>query len=413
VTPRRPRNRLEWTAGNRLRLLENGEAYYPRVFEVIAAARTEVLLETFILFDDPVGRGLRQALLQAAGNGAEVHVLIDGWGSPDLDEAFLGPLRAAGVRLRVFEPARRLFGTRLNLFRRMHRKLVVVDGERAFVGGINYSIDHLAEFGPQAKQDWAVEIEGPLVAQIEAFCRASVRTPQPPARAWVGRWRARLARRGRLVDPPAADTPGRAAFVTRDNAHHREDIEHQYRLALRSARERVVIANAYFFPGYRLLKAMRRAARRGVHVDLILQGEPDMAIVRTAASLLYGHLVRAGVHVHEYCARPLHGKVAVVDGRWATVGSSNLDPISLGLNLEANVVVVDEAFASTLQAQLDRLIRDSCREVAVETPGWLGSAWIALRSAVIFHLLRRFPAWASGLPRQSPRVELLPPHGAA
>jgi cardiolipin synthase len=412
--------RLEWTTGNRLEVLENGEQYYPRVFEAIAGARREVLLETFILFDDPVGRQLQQALIQAARNGADVQVLIDGWGSPDLGPDFVQPLTEAGVKLRVFEPAQRWFGTRINLFRRMHRKLVVVDGERAFVGGINYSVDHLAESGPQAKQDWAVQIEGPLVAQIQAFCRASVRTPQPARRAWLARWRARTAARqpaGDAVETqpgeaPRSASPGRAAFVTRDNARHREDIEHQYRVALRGARKRVIIANAYFFPGWRTLKAMRRAARRGVRVDLVLQGEPDMAIVQTAASLLYGHLARAGVHVHEYCARPLHGKVAVVDGRWATVGSSNLDPISLGLNLEANIVVRDEDFARALGDQLERLIRESCREVEIETPGRLGSAWIAVRSAVVFHLLRRFPAWARWLPRQSPKVAMLPPHGA-
>jgi cardiolipin synthase len=404
--------RLEWTAGNRLRVLENGEQYYPRVFEVIASARKEVLLETFILFDDKVGRQLHQALLQAAANGAEVHVLIDGWGSPDLGPDFLQPLVDAGVHFRVFEPVQRWFGARVNLFRRMHRKLVVVDGEHAFVGGINYSIDHLAEHGPQAKQDWAVEIEGPLVAQIHAFCSASVRTPQPARRAWLGRWRARTAARAASTAAERSDTQGRAAFVTRDNRRHREDIEHQYRIALRGARERVIIANAYFFPGWRMLKELRRASRRGVKVDLILQGEPDMPFVQTAASLLYAHLVRAGVRVHEYCARPLHGQVAVVDGRWATVGSSNLDPLSLGLNLEANIVVRDEVFVRELGDQLDRLLRESCREVEVETPGPFRSAWIAVRSAIIFHALRRFPTWIQWLPRQSPKVAWLPRHSA-
>jgi cardiolipin synthase len=389
----------DWTAGNRFSLLENGEAYYPRVFEVIAAARREVLLETFILFDDKVGRQLRDALLQAASNGARVHVLVDGWGSPDLGAEFLRPLEDAGVSLRAFEPARRLFGWRMNLLRRMHRKLVVVDGEHAFVGGINYSIDHLAEFGPQAKQDYAVEIQGPLVGQIQAFCRESLDSPQPPRRSWLQRWRQR--RRNR---PPGPDATGWGAFVCRDNREHRSDIERQYRLALRRAREHVVIANAYFFPGYRLLRDLRRAAKRGVRVELILQGEPDMAIVQTAASLLYGHLTRAGVRVYEYCERPLHGKVAVVDDVWATVGSSNLDPTSLGLNLEANVLIRDRVFARHLHARLQELIDHRCRAVSIPRPGLLASAWAQLRSAVVFHLLRRLPRWAEGLPSQEPVV---------
>lgn len=409
-----------WLPGNTLTLLENGEEYYPRVFDAIRGAEREVLLETFIWFVDPVGLQLREALCVAARRGVEVHVLFDGWGSPDLDEEFMRPMHEVGVKLRAFEPAQRLFGARYNLLRRMHRKLVVVDARRAFVGGINYSLDHLREYGKEAKQDYAVEVEGPLVEEIHAFCRASLVAPQPRRERWQRAYqrvrefrgtrfaRRRVAARADVATPAAEAASGAlAAFVTRDNRHHRDDIEHQYRLALRAARQRVVIANAYFFPGWRLLKDLRRAARRGVRVDLVLQGEPDMAVVRAAASLLHAHLLRAGVRVHEYCERPLHGKVAVVDDAWATVGSSNLDPISLGLNLEANVFVRDSGFARHLRERLDHLIMEGCRLVEVPQPGRLASAWIALRSAVIFHFLRRFPVWASTLPEQAPNVAAL------
>ncbi|MCB1998749.1 MAG: cardiolipin synthase ClsB, partial [Rhodoferax sp.] len=318
----------QWTAGNRFELLENGEAFYPRVMQAIDEARQEVLLETFILFDDPVGRKLQQALLAAAQRGVRVHVLVDGWGSPDLGRDFVQPLIDAGVHWRVFEPAVRWFGWRLNPLRRMHRKLVVVDGTQAFVGGINFSFDHLVASGPQAKQDYAVALQGPVVAQVQAFCRQHLTTKGGAGRPrpW---WRRRPGSgAGPALRRERAGEHGWAAFVVRDNLRHRHDIERQYRLALRSAQQHVLIANAYFFPGWRLLRDLRRAARRGVRVDLILQGQPDMPIVQQAASLLYDTLVHAGVNVFEYCERPLHGKVAVVDGLWATVGSSNLDPTS-------------------------------------------------------------------------------------
>lgn len=396
-----------WVPGNRITLLENGEGYYPRVFDAIAAAEKEVLLETFILFDDRVGRDLQQALLRAAARGAEVHVLVDGWGSPDLPPSFTQPLLDAGVRLRSFEPAQRLFGARVNMLRRMHRKLVVVDGRRAFVGGINYSIDHLADYGPLAKQDYAVEIEGPLVGQVQAFCRASLEAPQPARRSWLQRWRAGRDRDGAHgengADAAAAHGGARAAFVTRDNRAHRNDIERHYRAAVRSAHGRVLIANAYFFPGYRLLRDLRRAARRGVQVDLVLQGRPDMPWVQRASELLYGYLMRAGVRIHEYGERPLHAKVAAVDDRWATVGSSNLDPTSLGLNLEANVVVRDEAFARHLRERIEHLMQH-CEVVRLPTPGPLRSAWIALRSLVVFHAMRHFSSWARQSPDGAPRV---------
>lgn len=390
-----------WVPGNRITLLENGEGYYPRVFESIAAAEREVLLETFILFDDKVGQQLQQALLSAAQRGAEVHVLIDGWGSPDLFPSFTQPLLDAGVHLRSFEPAQRLFGARVNLLRRMHHKLVVVDGQRAFVGGINYSIDHLEEFGPLAKQDYAVEIEGPLVGQVQAFCRANVQAPQPARSQWLQRWRASLARGG---VPDGHEDGAVAAFVTRDNHLHRTDIERHYRAAVRSARQRILIANAYFFPGYRLLRDLRRAARRGVQVDLVLQGHPDQPWVKRATELLYRHLLRAGVNVYEYNERPLHGKVAVVDDLWATVGSSNLDPTSLSLNLEANVVVRDAPFARHLGERIDHLMAQSCERVQRPATGRVHSAWIAVRSMVVFHALRRFPVWASKWSGREPRV---------
>ncbi len=395
-----------WVPGNRITLLENGEEYYPRVFDAIAAAEHEVLLETFILFDDKVGRELQQALLRAAGRGAEVHVLVDGWGSPDLLPSFTQPLLDAGVKLRSFEPAQRLFGARINMLRRMHRKLVVVDRRRAFVGGINYSIDHLAEYGPLAKQDYAVEIEGPLVGQIQAFCRASLEGPQPTRVLWLKRWRAMRDKDGGQGESGAATAHdgARAAFVTRDNRGNRTDIEHHYRAAVRSASKRVLIANAYFFPGYRLLRDLRRAARRGVQVDLILQDQIDMPWAQRASRLLYGYLMRAGVRVYEYSERPLHAKVAVVDDDWATVGSSNLDPTSLSLHLEANVFVRDETFARQLRERLEHLMQQRCERVQLPTPGPLGSAWIALRTFVVFHAMRNFASWVQQSPEAAPRV---------
>jgi cardiolipin synthase len=395
-----------WVPGNRITLLVNGEDYFSRVFEVIAAAEHEVLIETFILFDDKVGRALQQALLRAAGRGAEVQLLVDGWGSPDLAPSYTQPLLDAGVRLRSFEPAKRLFGTRINMLRRMHRKLVVVDRRRAFVGGINYSIDHLAEYGALAKQDYAVEIEGPLVGQIQAFCRASLEEAQPSRISWLQRWRAMRDKQGGQGENGAAAAHGgpRAAFVTRDNRHNRTDIERHYRAAVRTARKRVLIANAYFFPGYRLLRDLRRAARRGVQVDLILQDQIDMPWAQRASKLLYGYLMRAGVRVHEYSERPLHAKVAVVDDDWATVGSSNLDPTSLGLNLEANVVMRDGTFARHLRERLEHLMQQRCERVQLPMPGPLHSAWIALRNFVVFHAMRHFAAWVQHAPEAAPRV---------
>ena len=412
-----------WRPGNRVRLLENGEAFFPAVFDSIRAARQEVLLETFIVWEDKVGWELHAALLEAVRRGVQIDVLVDGFGSWELTPKFTRPLLEAGVRLRVFDQAPRFLGKRANVLRRMHRKIVVVDGQRAFVGGINYSGDHLADFGPEAKQDYAVQLEGPIVEDIRRFAVEAIgkssrhaahaaapapSAPEPAARAPAAPG-ARAA--GPVEERPAGPLEARAAgpvearFVTRDNVRHTNDIEREYRAAIRLATRRVLIANAYFFPGYRLLRELRHAARRGVDVQLILQGEPDMPIVQTAARLLYDHLQRDGVQIHEYRKRPLHGKVAVIDDDWSTVGSSNLDPLSLSLNLEANVVLRDAGVASRLAGRLLDLIEHECRPAEPPRPTrW--QWWPRVRSAVVFHFLRHFPAWASRLPRHAPKLEM-------
>ena len=390
-----------WIEGNDIRLLENGEEFFPRVFASIANARQEVVLETFILFEDKVGLQLHEALEAAARRGVQVDVTIDGFGSPDLSDRFLATLTEAGVRIHVFDPGRRLLGWRMNMLRRMHRKIVVVDGAVAFVGGINYSADHLADYGPAAKQDYAVEIRGPLVAEIHRFTHAALVQGQryQRVRQW---WRRRKQLRARPDTLPHVGSAA-AMLVVRDNGEHRSDIERHYRIAIRAARKRVVIANAYFFPGYRFMRELRRAARRGVDVRLILQGEPDMAIVKTAATMLYRQLLGAGVRIYEYNRRPLHGKVALMDDEWSTVGSSNLDPLSLALNLEANVIIRDHAFNQHLHERLDYLMQHSCHQIEREALGELGG-WGMVRSFLAYHFTRRYPAWASWLPRHVPRL---------
>lgn len=392
----------QWREGNRVALLENGEEFFPRVRQLIDAAVTSVYIETFILADDEVGRDLREMLIRAARRRVSVDVLADGFGSDELSPEFVSGLTEAGVRLHLYEPRRRLFGWRTNVFHRMHRKITLIDGRIALLGGINYCKDHLVERSPEALHDFAVEIEGPVVDDIRNFVEKTASAPavKLPRRAW---WRFSRARPEARRAPAANAGTARIKFVTRDNHRHTSDIEHEYRLVIRAAREEVLIANAYFFPGYRLLRDLRNAARRGVRVALIVQGKPDMPIVSVGARSLFHFLVPAGVQVYEYCARPLHAKVAVADGRWSTVGSSNLDPLSLSLNLEANVFIDDRAFHDELRGRLQRLIENDCRCVTPERmpPPTL---WRAIGNWFVFHILRHFPRWAGWIPAHRPRI---------
>ena len=196
-------------------------------------------------------------------------------------------------------------------------------------------------------------------------------------------------------------------IVVRDNGRHRADIERLYRIGVRAAKREITIANAYFFPGYRLLRDLRRAARRGVRVNLILQGNPDMRWVQWAANTLHDYLLRGGVHIYEYCERPMHAKVAVIDGDWVTVGSSNLDPLSLFLNLEANVVARSRALADVLRASLARLMQHHCRRIEPEDAR-RRTLLRQLLSYLAYHATRRLPSFAGWLPAHAPRHATLP-----
>ncbi|WP_313084652.1 cardiolipin synthase ClsB [Pseudomonas sp.] len=394
---------FHWRDGNRLQLLENGEEFFPAVLEAIAAAEKEVLLETFIFFKDKVGHSLQQALIAAAERGASVDVTVDGYGSADLDGEFAAQMTRAGVRIHMFDPGKRLLGKRVNVFRRMHRKIVVVDGEVAFIGGINFSADHLGDFGPEAKQDYAMRVEGPVVHDIHRFALANIAPAQTNRRWWHRRVRTQS---NGFVG--ASRGEARALLVTRDNNNHRTDIEQHYLQAIRDARSRLLIANAYFFPGYRVLREIRNAARRGVRVRLILQGQPDMPIAKFGARMLYNYLMSDGVEIHEYCRRPLHGKVALVDYEWSTVGSSNLDPLSLSLNLEANLIIRDHSFNRQLHENLDNLLQNDCRRIPLERIV-RGYWWRAPLAFLIFHFLRHFPQLVGLFPAHRPKLELLDP----
>ncbi|EOC3067716.1 cardiolipin synthase ClsB [Cronobacter malonaticus] len=388
-----------WRDGNHIELLENGDEFYPAVFDTIDKARSKVILETFIWFDDNVGRQLHDVILNAAQRGVSIEVLLDGYGSPDLSDEFVGTLTSAGVMFRYYDPRPRTMGMRTNVFRRMHRKIVVIDGEVAFVGGINYSAEHMSDYGPEAKQDYAVRVEGPVVQDIYHFVLSNLGEER------VSRWWQR-----HYQQAVENTTPGeaQALFVWRDNNDHRDDIERHYLKMLANAKKEVIIANAYFFPGYRLLHAMRNAARRGVKVKLIVQGEPDMPIVKVGARLLYNYLVKGGVEVYEYLRRPLHGKVALMDDHWATVGSSNLDPLSLSLNLEANLIIHDTQFNQTLRDNLTRLIREDCKQVD-ESMMPKRTWWNLAKSVIVFHFLRHFPAMVGWLPAHTPKLAQVPP----
>ena len=357
----RPRPRLR--TGHSLDLLEGSRAFFPAVVAAMDAAQYTVRLETYIFDCTGAGAEVAEALLRAAGRGVQTCVVVDGLGTGTLPEEWRTRLAAAGVQWRVYSPVNLLALLLPTRWRRLHRKLCVVDGAVAFCGGINILDDfHDPNFGAleAPRFDFAVRISGPIVGHIDTTMQVLWRRLQAVRDLRQHKLQEAvqvlLSAKSRSIPAPetiAADAPSTsAALVLRDNLRSRTRIERAYLRAIAGARHEIIIANAYFVPGFRLRQALVAAAERGVRVQLLLQGKYEYFMQYYAARPVYGVLLGAGVEIHEYAPSFLHAKVAVVDGHWATVGSSNLDPLSLLLAREANVVVDDAAFATTLRERL-------------------------------------------------------------
>jgi cardiolipin synthase len=347
-------------SGNRIKLLESGVAYFPALLEAIEAARHEVLLETYLFEQDVTGQRFMQALRAAALRGVRVRLMVDGFGARRFVDEAMAELVADGVEIFVYRREIRALSLGRNRLRRLHRKLAVVDGQIAFVGGINIIDDMDTPRHTPPRFDFAVRIEGPLVVRVQnAMIRlwrlmswASFKR-RPGLLRWVSPVRKRV---GRM----------RAEFLVRDNLGHRRDIENAYMQAIQGARQEIVLANAYFFPGIQFRHALVEAALRGVKVTIILQGRIEYWFLHHATRVLYAGLIQAGISIVEYRKSFLHAKVAVVDDGWATVGSSNIDPFSLLLAREANVVIHDKAFAARLKRCLLRAIAEGGVEITAE-----------------------------------------------
>ena len=359
--------------GHHVQLLQGAQELFPALVRAMDAARTSVLLETYIFDTTGAGADIARALARAAARGVRTQLVVDGVGTGQLPAHWFDHLRSAGVQVRVYAPLGPLGLLLPGQWRRLHRKLCVVDGTVLFCGGINILDDfHDPNFGTLSapRFDFAVRTEGALVAQAQAameqlWWRLQAvhdarhyhlpEAVQALREAGMGMgmglgtaWRTR-ARSGHGLGM-------RAALLLRDNLRHRSRIERAYRRAIAMAREDIIIANAYFLPGGKLRRALVLAAQRGVRVRLLLQGRYEYFMPHHAVRPVYHTLLQAGVEIYEYAPSFLHAKVAVIDAQgrrpWATVGSSNLDPLSLLLAREANVVVRDRAFASELHARL-------------------------------------------------------------
>jgi cardiolipin synthase A/B len=374
----------QFVSGHHVHLLQGTAEFFPALIAAMDAAQHDIRMETYIFDFTASGAEVGTALARAALRGVRVQLVVDGVGTGQIPADWRERFDTAGVRYIVFNPLGRLGMLLPSGWRRLHRKLVVIDGGTtqavAFCGGINILDDyHDPNYGALAapRFDFSVCVTGPLVDAVldttgslwqrqQAVQKLRQREISAAVSSWVssrsvlfGRTTPASAALQSLTGDSALSTQNplyKAALLLRDNVRNRKRIERAYLKAIGEARHEVIIANAYFLPGGKLRKAIISAAQRGVKVKLLLQGKYEYFMQYHASRPVYSALLEAGVEIHEYAASFLHAKVAVVDAgqpkAWATVGSSNLDPLSLLLAREANVVVQGNEFAQTLRDKL-------------------------------------------------------------
>ncbi|HZN61614.1 MAG TPA: phospholipase D-like domain-containing protein [Planctomycetota bacterium] len=339
--------------GNRVRLLNDGAEAFPRMLEAIAGARQSILVEMYTFASDTTGKKFAEALVERAKAGVTVRVLYDGLGSRETATSIFQSMRAAGAGVTPFRPLG-WFSWR----RRDHRKIVIVDGTTAFLGGMNFTDEYApVSDGGQGWHDVQIEIEGPEVADlVTLFAQTWAQEEDDPLFPTGYPQKAKPRPGGVLV-----------AAIGSDHRPHRKAIGNAYLHALRNAEKRVWIANAYFVPSLKFHRAIRQAAARGVDVRILAPVKTDVQPVYYASRALFDGLLRRGIRIFEYQGPILHAKTIVIDGVWSSIGSYNLDHLSILRNLEVTAIVLDEKFGACVEALFEK---DCTNSIEVKLAEW-------------------------------------------
>jgi cardiolipin synthase A/B len=353
-TRKRRRRDAAYTEHNSVRIIRGGAAYFNSIEDIAAGATYSLHMQTYIFDEDETGRAVAAALMKAARRGVLVYLMVDAYASQRLSSEFIETIKASGAHFRFFES---LFKSKAYYFgRRMHHKIVVADARVCLVGGMNVSNRYNDMPGQSAWLDWALLVEGDIAEVINKVC----------VRMWN---RAVFAPRClATAHPPVAQIAGKCLVrVSRNDwVYKRTGITRSYKELFAAASSEVIIMTSYFWPPQGLLRKMEAAARRGVKVTIVLTGKADVPLAKYAERYLYTRLFRSGISVYEYRRNVLHGKVAIRDKEWMTVGSYNLNNISAFASVELNLDVWDEAVASKMREAVMQVVADDSRRITQE-----------------------------------------------
>ena len=362
----------EYSQNNRVTLVQGGKQYFDLLAQLIASAEGTLHLQTYIFADDETGEIIGNSLKQAAHRGVRVFLMLDGYASQSLSHSFINDLKIHGIKFRYFEPLFR--SRRFYLGRRLHHKLCVVDQRYALVGGVNIA-NHYNDIGKPAWLDFAISVEGEVVQQLLVLCQKTWNGFQP------------LSKIPTLRSVPffqiPADVKSNVRMRRNDWVRRKNQIASSYMDMFRTAESDILILSSYFLPGSLFRKAMRNAIDRGVKITVILAGVSDIKMAKLAERHMYEWLLLRNIDIYEYNETVLHGKLAICDGQWMTLGSFNVNDISTYASVELNLDVADPRFAREVYQYLKNNIITRSTLVSNEFMAERSSAW------------QRFLRWSS------------------
>ncbi len=354
-------------------LVHSGEDYFFRLKQLIDKAKNEVHLQTYLLENDNTGQEIINALIDAAEREVAIHILLDSYGSGDFPLTILEQLKQKGIRVRLFSPwhSKKI----IYLGRRLHHKVLVVDGVHALLGGINISNKYRGLDEEIPWLDYAVYIkDDTLVIALQKLCREIFfKTPS--------------RKKNRIQSTLLEESSTKVHILRNDWFRERNEIFNYYLKAIKSSREEVVLVASYFLPGKKLMTALRNATKRNVSVKIVLSGVSDLPIVMRATQYLYGYFLQQGVELYEWKKSVLHAKIAVVDNHWSTIGSFNLNDLSYYANIEMNASIDSIVFSSHLRSHLQSILEGSER-ITMETLQYREDLKSKLLNWVSYELVR-------------------------
>lgn len=351
----RSRPSSAYTNHNTAKLVRGGAAYFSLLLSLIHKAQHTIHLQVYIYDEDETGLKVAEALIAAAQRGVAVYLLADGYASQDLSAAFIKRLEDAGIRFRFFQPI--LKSDHFYFGRRLHHKIAVIDARDGLVGGINISNKYNDGFDRPAWLDWALHTEGEIGPELVKVC--------------LELWTKSKRERKKLMwqaHPPVKQPRHECPIRLRRNdwVQKRSQITNSYLAMFNDARSHIYIMSSYFLPGMLLRKKMARAARRGVKIKLVLAGISDVKLAKHAERYIYRWIFRNNIEVYEYNQSVLHAKIATYDGKWATIGSYNVNNISAFASIELNLDVNEATFAHSMQQHIEQVIHEDCELITEE-----------------------------------------------